>query len=226
MAFAAVGPGSVLELGALNVDHFRTDADSAAVGVDTPGQRKGVFRAAGVVGLVAEIFDFQTVEIFAGHHIYHSGHGVGTVDGRGRVEQVVVLLDEIARDQVEVGGKGRALYAARRKPAPVEQGQRSVGAQTAQVDGGSGGSVVQNEALERQVDLLALRGRRGLQNVGGVDQARLLRELHADDLQGRDTAVGVALDPRARDHNFFELSGALGGRFCQGIQVAPRFERC
>jgi hypothetical protein len=126
----------------------------------------------------------------------------GAVHRRGAVEQQVVLLHQRRRHQAEVGGHRRAFDTGRRHAATIDQHQRAGRAQATQVDRGRARAIVEDEALESQIDLLAAGSGRFLQDVAGVDQPDFARHLAGDYLQWRDTGIGITLEPRSRDNDF------------------------
>ena len=204
VALAASRPGPVGQRHCPPIVMLCTDADEAAVPVATPGEAVVLLGAAAVVRVPRCHFEREAVEVLAQDGVGDAGDGIRSVDGRSAVQQLVVLLHQQPRYDAQVGRPRRALHARRRQPTAVQQHQRSIRSQAAQVHRGGARSVVENEALEGQVDLPA--GRRGglLQYLAGVDEASFALHVRHDDLQRRDARVGAALDARAGDDDLLD----------------------
>ncbi len=127
--------------------------------------------------------DFEAVEVLAQDDVGNARDRVRTVYRGRAVEQQVILLNQRGRYEIEVRRNGRTLYARRRQAATVDENQGSRGTESAQVDRRRARAVIENEALERQVDLLAAGRSRFLQDIGCINEADFAGYLSRDDLQ-------------------------------------------
>ena len=204
VALAAGRPRPVGQGHGVDVAVLGTEADEAAVPVAPPGQAECLLGASAVVRMARRSFQGEAVEILAQDGVGDAGNGIGTVDGGSAVEQLIVLLHQNAGHDAQVRRCRRPLHARRRDATAVQQHQRALRAKAAKVGGGGARPVVEDEALEGQVELHARRRAGFLQNLACIDEAGLALDVRADDLQRRDARVGAAPDARAGNDDLFD----------------------
>jgi hypothetical protein len=79
--------------------------------------------------------DLDPFEVLLHDEVDDARDGIGAVHGRGAARQDVDALDHRGRDLVDVRGDGRGLHTAVGHAPAVDQDQRSVRAEAAQVQG-------------------------------------------------------------------------------------------
>ena len=159
MPVTLVGPASVA--GSDDLGRFRLDANTneAAIKVLTPDRGQVVRYALILLWHGCKRFQLKTVKVFAHDDIDNAGNRVGTVDGGSTVQQQIVLLDQRTWYEIEIGRKGRPFDARWCHTPAVDEYQGTGRTQSPQADRVGARAFIDNEAAERQVDLLARRCR-------------------------------------------------------------------
>ncbi len=176
-------------------------------------------RRAGLTDVVAAAHPvlnvrFQPLELLVEKHVHHARDSIRTVGRRGAAGNDVDLLDEHRRDHVHVHAAGRI---GRTEPAPVEQQQRAVATEAAQIE---------IAGAERRADLTGVevhaQSRNVLHQVGDVTHGLGLQLLHADRSDRRRRSESG--DARSGDGDlgdFLERARALlGVRQCRCPEYA------
>ena len=159
----------------------------------------GLLPARAVFRNANEGLEVETVKVLLQNGVDDAGDGVGSVNGRSAVGQLIVLLHQDAGYDGEVGIRRRAFNAGRRHAPAVDQDQRAAGAEAAKVRRHRARAVVKHETLEREVVLNSRRGGGLLEDGAGVHQPGFALDVRDDDLQRRDAGVSVAFQARAGD---------------------------
>ncbi|EEF25057.1 conserved hypothetical protein, partial [Ricinus communis] len=171
-------------LGGAQVSAVRCGQAAALVGIDggveapavafqvalAPGGGDALFIAAAFfLGLHGLRGHLRAFELGLGDEVDHAADGVGTVDRRGAVAQHFDAGDGAHRNHVQVGvAVGDGLVG---QAAAVQQHQRAVHAQAAQVDVGAGAGVRwrQRGRLRQRHHEVGQRGHALLDQVFGLD---------------------------------------------------------
>ena len=207
----ASGPVAVVPRHLPGLRVVRRDVEGPGVADRAPGRVDAdILRGATAGGRALEV-DLEPLDALPGDDVDHPGNGVGAVDRGRAVLQDLVAADHGARHGCQVDGVGGAAYAGGTPALAVYQHERALCAETAQGDGPRSRSAVGDEAGEGVVDLLAGGHRRGLQDVGGVEQTREGGGLARDHRDGRCAGELVAADAGSGDEDFFYRPGFRGG---------------
>ena len=197
--------GDFVDLFILAVD---VEVQAVVEQIDAGEGRDAAVRFAILVDHAVVGVDLEALEIIAQDEVQHARDGVSAVDRGGAAGDDLDVLDQQARDGVDVDGQ---LPAARTHvTAAVDEGQGAVGAQAAKVR--------QRQAAVAE----AAAGRVGRDDGVGqggnggevVDDGRLTgrQQVLALDLDQRGRGVGrVATDARAGDDDFVEFGGVILG---------------
>ncbi len=182
-----------------------TDGDRAAIAGEADQEVSALLLAVALAVLAGVEVGFSTVEVLAGDDVDHAGHGVGAVDRRSAVLQHVDAFDGDGRD-------GRDVLEAIRRNAQtlaVDQHQRTLRAQVAQVDVRTAGFLVGGQR-RRAAERRAAGGRDVLQDVGDRAEALVL-DVSTGDGQDRLSSFHVNLaDARTGDRDAVQVGGASG----------------
>ena len=114
--------------------------------------RVGLGAHIAVGGIAITYINFQAFEIVARDDVDHAGNSVGTVNGRGTVEQNFNTLHDRHRDAVQVGERRGYVLGLRvlAQPATIHQHERVAHSQATQRHAGCPGS-------ERVLEFLVVR---------------------------------------------------------------------
>ena len=185
---------------------------AAALGeVLARGERQEQVVAVAEVGDTALRTRGDPLEVVLHPEVHHARDAVRAVDRRGAAREHVHRLDQVGRDRVDVD-RGRA-GDARHVAASVDQHERAVGAEVAQVEQFEARLAELGIGAGRQVTRERAHQRRALdQEVGDVRAAGLHDRLRRD-RHDRIGEVGLrARDARAGDHDLLETGLARGRR--------------
>ena len=152
--------------------------------------------------------DFETFIVLAEHEVQHAGDGVSAVNRGGAAGDDFDVLDQQARDGVDVDSQRTTVGAD--LTAAVDEGQGAARTQRAQV-GQRQTAVTQVRTGRVRRDHRVRQGRDGGQIV---DHGRLTgrQQVFARNRDQRGRSVGrVTTDARTRDDDFVELGGFLVG---------------
>ena len=196
--------------------HDDIEIDAAAVGARSRiGLSEGRQHALGAADAVFRVKEptlklrVESLKIPLEAKVDDAGDGVGAVDGGSAAGQHLDLLDELRRNLVEIGGHlGRR---AEGQALAVDENQRALRAEPAQIDGGNTGidarkGALPGEGLGQRIDEVLDSG-----DAPGVD---FLVAEHRD-RTGRGQ-IG-SREPRAGNDNLFDdrrrirAGGLLGG---------------
>ena len=172
-----------------------------------PGRGGVVLFAAAFQRNGAEHVELATIAATTRDQVHHPGHGVRTIDGRGTVLQHVDTVDRRLRNNVQVEGGDTAARAGRPRPAAVQQDEGAIGPEAAERNGRRTRSAVGHKgAGDGRVDL-GRTGRqgRGLQQLGGIAEAALLRAIGGQDLDRRGAVELGHRDARPRNDDVIDL---------------------
>ena len=158
----------------------------------------------GAIGAAIAHHGFGTAEVFARDEVDDTGDGIGTVDGRGAVDDDFHALERGSRNDVRIV---EALDHARRcKAATVDEQQCGLVADAAQIDARNacrvGGAVLraaQTAFVRAEIEHL-----RDLASQIAARRNAGVHESIAVETDGRRAGAGNATDAAARDHDFFQ----------------------
>src|SRR5690606_25150112 len=147
--------------------------------------------------------ELEALEVVLHDEVDDAGHGARAV-GRGPAARAQLhLLHECPRDLVDVGGERERVAEAH--AMAVDQHQRAVRSQAAQVQGGGAGRAVRFVRRQLRRDL-----RQVVDEVLDAGDAAIGELFRADLGDGaRRDEVGIGRDARTRDRDLFELLAGL-----------------
>ncbi len=175
--------------------------------------------------------DRRAVDLLLQIEVHHARDGVRAVDGRGAAAQHLDAVDHAQRDRRGVGEGALAVVGQREigDAAAVDQHQRMVGAQAAQVDLLGAGCPVHAAGRLLGLGFAAVLGQ-GAHDVRDAVEARGLDVVAGDDRDGGGAFGRDARDARAGDHQRLDGVVAGGRRRLRGRladdQKAGRASQC
>src|SRR4051794_37615792 len=184
------------------------DVALATVEIVAPHRRDDVVSAKVGSGDAALAADLEAVEVALQDEVDDARNGVRTVDGRVTAGDDLAAVDEVLRDAVDVGNRGRAQDVGSDVTAAVDEDAGALRGPTANVD--------QAEAGDADVDARLLLGERAAPLRQGVrlvaDGVRaVLQELLALDLGVWNHRFEIrAADARSGIHDVLTRGGCCG----------------